>query len=432
MVVWVTLAVANFGLHRLGFKFDAPYWFPISVFEPRFNSAGLPWLACFLGLTAVALWRVDRACGVEMWVTGLLLIVAGNLIQGSTETAFIQPFVGYDNQHYHEAVKIACWQEWLRRFNLDQPILLPHSTVHPPFAVLFAYLILNLGGHHVFVLAFVFILIASLSVPLIRQVGRDAGASDVQANRIALVFALIPAVNIYSGVSVDGVHLTIAAAFLWGLARTLRAGRLDVVGVVICVGTCVALNALTFLGLFVLATGGLIGLWEAWKHGRTGALLTVLISGLGLLAAMQLSIRHFGYDHISSLLTASRLENPMGPQIIASPMEYVESRLESICEMALFFSFGCLALWFHKNRLGRSPWSAKDLAGAISGSVFVVVGMLLVAGVFETGEAARACIFAYPFFVMTLVDTPPDVMRDVTILAALQTAGMQLFGWYFW
>ena len=360
--VWVGLAVLVNILFEAGFQLDVPRYFPISEFYgARLHLAGLPFAILFLIVFFLALKRVARCSGFQVWLIGLVLILLGNLAQGSFDAAFYLPFQGHGGQYYYDAIQIANWQQWLREFNEKQLTLQDHSRTHPPFAVLLHYFIFELGQRSLFVLSSSFILLSSLSIILVWQILRALDLPQPKAAQLTLCFSVIPAVNIYSAVSLEGVTAAGCALFLLGVVKTIEAGT-SFTALLFVVAGFVLANSLTFAGTFLALTALLIG-WQQFQFKHRKGVLIVLLAAVSSSVLLYLIMRHrFGYDHLAAFLSAARYENPQGFQALHAPLEYVLTRLEGISEIALFLSLGVLAMLFHSEPL---PWRQRGDASAI-------------------------------------------------------------------
>jgi len=431
---WAFLAAANLLLLQLGVPLGTPRSFPISVFRgPSFHITGLPYAVAFAALLWFASRRPGRMGVLQASLAGLLLIVLGNLAGGGIDAAFRAPFTEGTYQYYHDAIRIESWRPWIGSFNSNQTELLMHARTHPPFAVLLHYAILELSGGRPVFLGLAFTLLAGLSLPLLYSILRSSGAGRAQGNRLILLFAVIPAVNIYGASCLDGVILAFSSLFLAGAASILDCTDYPPpTGVIaLCLGLLLT-NMLTFGGIFLLGAGGLIGIWQYLVRGRKGVLIWLAIAFLLLLATLLGLEALLEYDHLKSFRTACSIENPEGFRLLHAPLAYIGTRIESVCEVALFLSLGLLAMMFHPQRSGFS-WTdlrSTPTAAALSGIISLLA--MLLCGAFRTGETARAALFLYPYLLLPFVQTDQHLLRELIIFAGLQTIIMQLFGGYFW
>ncbi len=433
---FVLLAAANFVLQKSfpSYSYDIPLWFPIPQSPGlTFNASGLPYAAAFLFLLFWAAKIPKMQYGIfQAWLVGLSFILLGNLIQGNPDIAFRQPLVASNFQYYHDALKITSWVDWLSTFNINQPHLLVHSQTHPPFAVLFHYTLIQLVGDRPLRLAAAMIFIASLSIPIMSWVFAELGLGREARNRLAILFSLIPAVNIYIAVSLDGIVLTTCTTFLLGLVMLVRRPRFSLIGLSLFGAGIIFTNLLTFAGVFALVVGGFMGGVE-WLTKRSARVMISTVVAAILLGLAIYALDKFGhYNHIQAFITASRIENPGGFRGLTDPLNYVLSRLECVGEIAFFFSIGCLALFFRKARQPLIPGKLSTDAARIGLVGMATLGLMFLAGLNRVGETARSCMFIYPFMLLFLHENDNVLTRDLMILAGLQTFLMQLLSHYFW
>jgi hypothetical protein len=426
---WALLIFANSILIRR-YPFT-PLTFPISVFEgPSLHPSGLPYAALFLVALYLVLRRADRLTLPKAWAAGLLLIVLGNLAQGSFTTAFYEPFTRGGHQYYSDAMGITGWREWIGQFNDIQPQLFVHSRTHPPFAVLIHYL-LSLAGGSLFVLAGAFVLLSSLAIPFVGKVMRSTGLDEKESSQLALLFSVVPAFNIYSAVSLDGVVAALSTIFLVGMVRIIKGG-IDKAGVLLLAAGILLTNMLTFAGVFLFATAFLLGARQRILAKRNDVLIvlaiTLIVSGV-----CYLLMRSFlGYDHVEAFITASRIQNPHGFRAVANPIEYLMTRAENVTELIVFLSIGVAAVLLHRDYLRQKILDINDDVTSIFLSAVTVLLAMFLSGAYKGGETARTCLFVYPYFVLMLRNVDAPVRRALVVAAGVQTVIMQSVGWYFW
>ena len=413
----------------LDLRLDTTDYFPLPG-TPVIHSSGIPYAIVFL-VTLLVILRLSppsHNVSFRVWAFGLLLLLFGNLVQGGYDQGFIAPFEeNGEIQYYHDAVKIRDWRSWLSDFNTTQPDLLMHSKTHPPFAVLSHHVLLNDGGG-ADALSVCFVLLTSLLVPMTYWIMRDLGVNQEESYWLALLFAVLPAFNIYGAVSLDGVIAMIMTAGLWGLVRTVRF-RLEGLGIVLFLAGLILSNLLSFGATFLIAVAGLVAVRQVIVQRRYD--VTILVVGTVAAAGGLLwSLNYFlDYDHIEAFLTASRLENPQGFMLFHWPANYVMTRFEGICDILFGLSFGVLGVFLHHQnlRIGFSNSTAWFPLSAIA-----VLLLMFLVGTYKTGETARACLFIYPYLVLIVSTVPSKTLRCLVLLAGLQTCGMQMFGNFYW
>lgn len=436
IAAWVSLATMNFALLKLFPALDTPRWFPISLSsDPALNISGLPYAILFL---IVLYWMVKerglRRSLLQIWMFGIGFIILGNLIQGNADVAFRQPLYGsiVPFQYYDDALKIYSWREWLGAFNAHQTELFVHSKTHPPFAVLLHYFVMQFFGNHPLPVAGVFVFISGLSVVMMGIVFDKLGLERENRNGLAILFAVIPAVNIYTAVSLDGIILTTCVLCLLGLIILVRRPDFIMSGMLLMVSGMLLTNLLTFVGIFLFAVGALVGATEYIFKRKTGVLISTGVA-MGLFGLLIYGLNQFGhYDHIQAFLTAAHIENPLGFQGLSRPLNYVVTRVECVSELALFFSIGCLAALFRRDRLQLSFRAYGNDIVRIALAAILTLGGMFVAGLNHTGETARSCLFIYPFLMLMFYKSDILLIRDLIVVAGLQTVLMQLCCYYFW
>jgi len=430
---WILLATSNFALEKAGVYKGVPSSFPISVFSgPTIHVYGIPFLFLFVVVLAWAIRFATKLSVSQVWGMGLLLIVLGNLGQGGWDSGFCKPFYESGGQYYHDAIRITSWSEWLTSFNANQPSLLPHARTHPPFAVLSHYLVLHVSANNVTALSSTFVFIASLSIVLVWHIFRVLHVPLEQRNLLALLFSILPAVNIYTAVSLDGLILSSATLALFGMVLHLESGRISTVGIVSIVLGIVITNLLSYGGIFLVIVGGILALREFLLHRRISFALSIVIA-IGLFLAVAFALyRIYGYNHLQGFAIALALENPDGLSGWHTPFPYLATRVECVSEIALFLSFGFLAILFHPAGLGISYLNWKNTETAVMLSGVMTLLALFAGGAYRTGETARAALFIYPYIMLTLRNVGSMTVKDILKFAGLQTVGMQLFGGYFW
>ena len=127
---------------------------------------------------------------------------------------------------------------------------------------------------------------------------------------------------------------------------------------------------------------------------------------------------------------ASALENPDGFRLFHTPAAYIATRIENICEIALFASIGYLAILLQNPNQLRLSWKDSHTPIMIFGPLILL--LMFATGAFRTGETARAALFIYPYLLMLIIRLPTPTLRLLLLLAGLQTLAMQLLGEYHW
>jgi hypothetical protein len=430
LIVWgVLLVVYREVLHPIPGLTDIPRYFPVSQFSLKLNIPGLPYAILFVIVLGLAIWKIDLIKDYFIGCIGCVLIALGNLVQGNFYQAFVFPLVGSTGQYYYDAIRISNWHVWLLEFNANQPHLVLHSQTHPPFAVLIQKLFLTLTGDQPAGLGILMAVSSLIAVFLVMAILRYLKVESQKSKRLLLLFCVLPAINIYSIVSLDGMVLTTSTLFLLGLVVVLVKPEQKWLGYCLIAAGFGATSALTYGSLFMVGVGFLLALYEIVVNKRWNLLIgmafALFLFGLAILA-FQMSVVH--YDHIQGFLTASKIENPNGFRLFADPINYLLTRFEDVSEILLFLSFGVLAVLFPL-KWRKSKNSVPFLAAA---SALFVLLLMFLTGTFRTGETARACLFIYPYLLLLLVDVSPELMSYLIVLAGAQTVLMQFAGSFFW
>jgi hypothetical protein len=433
LAVWLFLALVNLIFLIAGFHTDSPIWFPISVFiGPTIHVSGIPYLLLFLVVLALASTISSHLNIYHIWLVGFVLIVLGNLGQGDWDSAFHKPFYESGFQYYHDAIKIDSWSSWLASFNSNQSSLLMHTKTHPPFAVLIHYFLLQMSGDSIPFLSMAFLFLSSLSLVLVWNILRVLEVPLEKRNLLTLLFSVIPAVNIYSAVSLGGVILSSSTLFLFGMINLLKREPKFVIGVISFLIGLVITNYLTFSGVFLVAVAGVQAVRNFFVDKKFDVAISLVIS-IVVFVILSLSLHlAYGYNHAQAFLTASYLENPKGFMGWSEPLVYLFTRIENVSEIALFLSVGFLAVLFHPSKLSFSwsDWRTIEIGVTLSGLITLLA--MFLTGAFRTGETARAALFVYPYIMLTLTKANSRSIKDLITLAGLQTSLLQLFGGYFW
>ncbi len=406
-------------LLRMKFTFNAPFYWPLSIFRPRLPD--LPHVIAIVG--AVALWiliwrrREWFNSPARIIAVGLVLLSLSSLGQG-LEGAFERPVSGaYGGkllQYHHDAVNLPGTVETFREFNRIQGDLNIHSRSHPPGAVLVYHILHRLfdaplvSGLSLFIVSTLLSGILLFRLFALVGLGKEAGPG-------VLFFFALPAVQIYYASSLDAL---IAASFLgtvvFFMETRSRSWAL----------------ALLFLSLsFLLTFGALflipVLLWLDWSGRRS--LRRSIGLGFGLLGVMVIW-RIVGFDYLSAFLTASRFENPDGFRLISEPFSFIFTRLENMGEILLFLGpLAAVAIW-------RGLKTGEHQAQALGQASIVTLLAIFLTGAYHTGETARVCLFLPPLLLPALLQgRAGEPWRRIDIhLVFAQGLAMQLFGNFFW
>jgi len=244
-----------------------------------------------------------------------------------------------------------------------------------------------------------------------------------------LLLLLLPAVQVYFCASLDaliaGLLLALIAVYV-GEGR--EAARLAASGALLF-----AASFLTFGVLWALPVLFAADVLRWRRTRRPVALLRLPLVLLGVAAAYGALRAAYGFDYLTALRTASRLENPDGFRGFVEPVSYLFTRLENVAELAAFAG-PWLLLWIWR---GRGPLRrSAPLGWTLFGAATLTLGAMFLTGAYRTGETARACLFVWPFLLLPALAAPVDAdEHDRTTLLWLalgQGLLLQFFGRWFW
>ncbi|MBN2070492.1 MAG: hypothetical protein JW814_03455 [Candidatus Krumholzibacteriota bacterium] len=409
--------------------FDCPLYWPASISRvmipgPMRVLGGLSALLIFI--LAVIILRRTRYRLSLVILSGLILVLATNMMQGWRD-GFVTPVSGGEPgyyQYYGDAVKISHPADFLRTFNSRQADLYIHSRSHPPGAVLSIYFLERLLGSPAWIsiaIACVAVSLTSFFIYGIVILHREDRAS---AGYITFLFLLIPAVQIYFAASIDAL----VAAFLTGSLYFYIKPR-SVVNSVASVVFLLLASFMTFGAVFVIPLFVLNDIIT----GRNGAGLAFVAAGVGL---FHFILHMFsGFNYLTSFITASKLENPGGFYLLADPLSYLMTRLESVLEIAIFFGPFLLIAAFQGFRAQSREMTRLNVLSI--GALLVFILMIL-AGTYRTGETARICLYLYPYLIFPMAVLPPGSglsgKTGILLLSLVffQSMLMQMTGNYFW
>ena len=400
--------------------FDCPKGWPSSVFDPR-----VPQVAnfAFAALTVLAFEllrrRLHRDEGPLAPALGAVAIVLFSTATQGVPRGFEHPISGLSDtgtgmQYFHDASHFTGVHDALSRWNAVQPTL-AHGRTHPPGAVLLALLVPYPG-----LLGLLWLVLSTIvaSFAVHRLVVRFFGDRRL-ANTAVLLFAALPAVQIYFGSTLDALMAALLTAALATHAATPSAARRVATGVLIGGAVFLSFGAWILVPTFV-------GL-EWAQHKTLKASSIALVVAVLVLAAL----RAFGFDYAASFRMASHLENPAGFRLLADPVDYLATRVEDVAEILFFLGPAVLL----------ATARARGTLTKVPRTVFVVavgsLGLAFLTGAFHTGETARACIFVAPILLLPVLarlhQRPDPGSRDLLLRATLGFGLiLQLVGDWFW
>lgn len=306
--------------------FDCPKAWPASVFDAR-----VPHVVdlVFAGLTVlafeVARRRLQRDEGPLVPSAAAVLIVLLSTATQGLPRGFERPIAGLSDegermQYFHDAARFDGVGDALARWNALQPTLEAHARTHPPGAV-----VLSLLVPHAALLGLLWLVLSTFvaSFALHRLVVRFFGDRRLAATGV-LLFATLPAVQIYFGATLDAVLAAVLLAALAVHASTPSVTRNVLAGLLLAAAAFLSFGAWILVPTFLALE---------WAEHRTlkGSAIALLVAAVALA-----SLRAFGFDYFASFRTASHLENPGGFRLLVDPLDYAATRVEDVAELLFF------------------------------------------------------------------------------------------------
>jgi len=414
--------------------FDCPQNWPLSMFmfriPPRFYYPNVKHLTIaaatisFFAITLVVLSRVKYKLAYLIF-SGTVLILGSNLTQG-WQWAFITPTAGvgvYQNEYYNDAMAISNVSDFISDYVNLQPELLTHSRTHPPGAVLVYYFLAKIFKDPALISIFLAVMSILIFVYAFWRIMIYEMKDEGLAGYITLLILLVPAVQIYFASSLDSI---VAGCMLGVLSFFVYPSRRY--GIIWPLIFLLVSSFLSFGALFLIPV--LLG-YEYLVEKRITRGIYIL---LGSIVTYLLLFFVTGFRYSESFIVATKLENPLGPRFLVEPVSYFATRIEGSIELFVFLG-PVLCLIALKGLMEKSPQKHLKL---LTWLALITLGVMLLMGVYRTGETARAALFIYPYLFIPIalyLKSHPISGNERNILASLvfgQTMIMQLIGNFFW
>lgn len=388
MLGWLAMLFLNYYLNSHGYFTGSRITFPISVvYFSTFSVQGIVFALVFLLFAGFCWFNYSHLSKWGIVVSYALLILLGNLAQGSLHQTFTRAFLDTDFQYYHDAIGITNASDFLHSFNKVQDTLSMHSKTHPPFAVLLHYVFLKIFNQSPLYLSFAFSIISLCAVFPLIKILKLLNINHENSRLYILLFACIPAVNIYSVVSIDGVFLTFSLFFLYELLSIIASQKLSFSHLIALNLGLILANSISFSGTFFWALFFFVGVYYFLKYKQRVVLSAFVISVVIFAIIIGLFYVTVGYNHIEAFFNASKSENPNGFMAIHQPLVYFFTRIEDISEILLFSSFAFFALLITPN-FWKKVINQKYAPLLIS-AIFTLF-LMFITGAYGTGETAHA------------------------------------------
>jgi hypothetical protein len=429
--LWLVLSILYFWLKFINYYPNQPRIFPISVISKstanQFSVIPLILIIFLIGFTLrykpKNIWLVYVIC--------LVFILLGNLLQGGVKQGFINALLGRSiNQPFFDAIRIQNGYKFLHDFNVFQLQLSKHARTHPPFLLLLYFILNRFGGIPgtfigcIFIVSVVFFIFYQTLVLL--------DIAPQKAAKLTFLLALIPSVNIYSVYSWDALAAVGYSLFLWGIVSIYKKGLSWINLLLLFIGFLFA-NMMNYLALGLIGIIGIVALWDFYKSKRLDLLIATIFIIMTFGIVIVIWKIGFNYNHIRGILTSIQNESEILNELsnIERIKIYFFSRLEDIGEVSVFLSFGVLAVLLNTT-YRKLDLNLKSIEGTLlfSGILFFVV--LMIIGVFRTGETARPFIWLVPYFLIALKNIEDRTLNACIGVAAVQTITMQLTANFYW
>ena len=428
-------------LVRRHFQFSTTTFWPISNFLPQIPDREHLFAAAAIFLIFYFFVRYLSRTRFRLnflILFGILLVLGTSMLQiqgfeGNTlhpskgwETGFVVPITGISivgNQYYHDAIKVTDAVRFLNDFQRLQPYLLVHARTHPPGAVLIIYILLKILGNPALISIVIGIVSVSLSTYFLYKILSIEFREDI-SGYVTFLFILIPSIQIFYVATIDALISTFLLGSLY-----FYLGQRSLTNMIGSLFFLFLASFLTFTFIFIFPIMVGYELIIRKDFLRTG----YMILGIGFIYSL-VSI-FFNYNYITSLMTASALENRHGFMLFSETLTYLFTRIEGILEIILYLG-PFLSLLIVMGLYGREKVRSHllTIAWIAIFSLFAMLG----AGVFRTAETARTALFIYPFLlipVASYLQKSNISIKERNLLLYLvfaQTILMQTFGFYFW
>lgn len=444
LCLYVILNLLLNALHYFIIPFsDIPPSWPISIFNLRVPSSLYPLFMPFLSsakfqftlsnmfivfIYAILFFFLLKYLNLlnkpsAIYIVAIVTVLLSNLIQG-VYNGIIEPVSGgFGIQYYHDAIKINNGLTFLSNYNILQSSLLCHSATHPPGAVLTYYFLNQIFSSPSFI-SIVLMTVSLLSVFYIYKIVKIEFNEDIAAF-VSLIFIFLPATQIYYLSSLDSL---IAVTFLATLYHYLRwRKRHHLFDYTIFTGYFFMSFFLTYMAVFL---AGLIILDSFKQDKNLNNIIKLFIPLFIIFAGFYIFL---DFNYALGFMTASHLQNPNGFYLLSNPISYLTTRFENIAEILLFFSPVAILLAYRglKNKTNKMVQFSK--------SAILVLLIMFLAGVYDTGETARICLFIYPLLLLPIasyINSAENVKmyrkQQVLLVLWIQSTLMQIVGHYFW
>lgn len=433
LALWIAHVFALKVCNGLSLEDCPPYW-PISVMTlrapPRLYYPNM--YHALIGLATVLLFIVSlfiltrhKYHWLLVILFGFVIILGSNLTHG-WQYGIQRPIDGLGkrtNQYFHDAGRIEDPEEFFINYTSHQLELQNHSRSHPPGAILGVYLLKQTVGEPA-AIAIVIGLIATIITGVSIYSLLRMEFSQPLSGYLTFLVLILPATQIYYIASLDALITSFVLAF-YALVFARKGAFYAVLGGLMLT----LLSMTTFAFLFVIPPA--LGYW--FYSGRKNH---TLLGSFVVFAILHILIRTVsGFSYVESFQIASTFENPDGYRLIAEPANFMLTRLEGLFELILFAGPYFLIVMI----IGLRSRDRQYQTSSISIIAIATLIIMMLAGVYRTGETARAVLVLYPLSVFPIgialskfSSWSSNQARFILIALFAQGIAMQFIGDYFW
>ncbi len=373
---------------------------------------------------------------------GILVMILTNTIQG-WEIGIFGPFGGTDSI-YQDALNITSIMEFISNYETLQPTLTTHALTQPPGAVLSIYILYLIFGNPTGVALGQAAFCSFVSFAALRQILKKY-FNDAASNYGALLFALLPAIQVYYLANVYAIVSTLSILSLYFyLHDDIRVSYFGSIASIF-LGTFTSFLFLV-IPLSFLIYEILCSVYDVENENipairlvsrNLSKPLVIGVSVLIIYLALDLTL---GFNYVSVFLYASVSENPDGFMLFANPTQYFVTRIQNVMDILIFLGPILVAFCYRglqlMRRKGFSMEERKMFVLVIS--AFIALLLMFLTGAPKKGETARICMFILPYVlipIMYRIEFGGYSSKERALLLVLvffQAVVMQLVGIYIW
>ncbi|TDL99978.1 MAG: hypothetical protein C4K58_01665 [Flavobacteriaceae bacterium] len=267
-----------------------------------------------------------------------------------------------------------------------------------------------------------FLLIYSVNFFLIKEILTLLKTNIESQKSLLSLFFVIPAVNIYGIGGLDSIIVTFFTTYLLGLFLVLQEKRIGVLLMVI--GFTIS-SLLTFGSMFLVGLSVLV-LALNLKSFKKLVVAYLILAIVFVFVSIFLN-KFYNYNHFESFIQASILENRAGYRLFINTTYFTLSRIENIFDIVVLLNPLILVIGLTHKKL-----NFKNLNIRIFISGMLTLLLIFATGAYKTGETARAMLFIFPYFLLTLIECTKQTLNTLFLTTLTFCALLQFSGSFFW